>query len=360
MPTMLIIYALVALGISFFCSLAEAALLSVTPSYVVALRDKGKWTGRVLDGVKSEIDRSLAAILSLNTIAHTVGAVGVGAEATARFNISTGVASAILTILILVLSEIIPKTLGAVYWRFLAPLMAVLVKSWIFLLYPVVWISEQLTKLLSKGEKTHSVSREEFQAMANIGAEEGLLELEESRILQNLLRFHSLKVKEIMTPRTVVFMIDRSAQVDEVLEKYPDIPFSRIPVYEGSPDTVTGFVLKHDILLAQARSRGSATMAEFERPLAAMPETATLHALFEELLDKRAHILLVVDEYGGMEGIVTLEDLVETMLGLEIVDEADRTVDMQALARAKRERLAQRMNLPVEELYEEEGNGGSG
>jgi CBS domain containing-hemolysin-like protein len=352
--TLLIAYALMALVFSFLCSIAEAVLLSTTHSFVASLEKKGEPAGSVLRKLKNNIDRPLAAILSLNTIAHTVGAVGVGAQAAALFGgVYIGIASAIMTLLVLVLSEIIPKTLGTTYWRTLAPWVGRFVRALIYLLYPLVLLSEQLTQLLSGEEKKNVFRKDEFAALADLGAREGVLEAEESRILKNLFRFRSLKVRDILTPRTVVFALQEDMTVDDFLKNHSRVPFSRIPVYGKNNDDITGFVLKDELVLAHAKDRHEARLHEFKRLLHALPGTISLSDFLEFLLDHRKHIVLVVDEYGGMEGIATLEDAVETLLGLEIVDEADKTVDMQVLARAKWEKRAKRLHLIPEEPQEE-------
>jgi len=332
----LAVFGFVALGFSFLCSIAEAVLLSVTPSYVALLEQEGRESGRLLRKLNDDLGRPLAAILSLNTIAHTVGATGVGMQAAVVFgSASLGIVSAILTLMILVFSEIIPKTLGVVHWRTLAPPMARGIMIMIWLMYPLVWLSEILTKLLSKREAADIFSREEFTAMVRLGVQEGQIDERESHIVRNLLRLPDLRVKKILTPRTVVFALPETTTIDQVFEEHPEIPFSRIPIFETNLDDINGFVLKSEILLAQARDQHEARLSEFKREIGSIPETASLSKLFEFLLEEREHILLVVDEYGGIEGVVTLEDLIETLLGLEIVDETDETINMRALARAR-------------------------
>jgi len=346
----LAIFVLIALGFSFLCSIAEAVLLSVTPSYVALLEQEGKRSGKLLRRLNEDLGRPLAAILSLNTIAHTVGATGVGMQSAVIFgSASLGIVSAILTFLILVFSEIIPKTLGVVYWRSLAPPVTRGVMIMIWLMYPLVWLSEKLTRLLSKRDAADIFSREEFTAMVRLGVEEGQIDERESRIVRNLLRFPKLRVKDIMTPRTVVFALPENMTIDQILEENPEISFSRIPIFEDSHDDINGFVLKSDILLAQARDQHEARLSTFKREIRSIPEIASLSSLFEFLLEKREHILLVVDEYGGMEGVVTLEDLIETLLGLEIVDETDKTIDMRALARAQWKKRARGFGLLEDE-----------
>lgn len=335
--TMMIVYATIALLFSFLCSVAEAVILSVSPSYVGNLRNAGKRNiADRLGRLKTNIDRSLAAILTLNTIAHTVGAGGAGAEAAAYFGETyVGVVMVVLTLLILFLSEIIPKTLGVLYWRALAPITSQFVQLLIWVLYPLIFVSELLTKWLARGKSPHAFSREEFTAMVDIGTEAGQLDATESRILNNLLRFPQLCAEDIMTPRTVMFTLQQDLTVSEVMNGNTTINFSRIPVYGDNRDEITGFVLKTDILLSQHNTDGQVRLCDLKRELGGVHERTSLSKVLEELLDKRSHILLVVDDYGGTDGIVTLEDVVETLIGIEIVDEADTIDDMRRLAREK-------------------------
>lgn len=344
--TLLIIYVAGALLFSFLCSIAEAVILSVRPPYVANLEQTRPHIGKLLRSLKDDIDRPLAAILSLNTIAHTVGAAGAGAQAAFVFGSQyLGLASAILTLLILVLSEIIPKTLGALYWRQLAPFVAYGLKITIRVLYPLVYFSEKLTKLLSRGRVDVVFSRREFAAMAELGAKHGHLATQESQILKNLLHLNALKAQDIMTPRTVIMALPQTMTIDEVMHQHPEMNFSRIPIYAKDKDDITGFVLKSDILLMSARDLKDKKLHELKRELKAVPEGVSLSDLFEFLLDNREHIVVVVDEYGGVAGLVTMEDVLETLLGLEIVDEADKTVDMRALARAQWKKRARDLGL---------------
>lgn len=332
----MLVYAGLALIFSFLCSVAEAVLLSVSPSYIAHLESEGKKSAELLEQVKTDVDKSLAGILTLNTIAHTVGAGGAGAEAAAYFGDRyVGIAMAVLTVLILFLSEIVPKTLGAVYWRRLAVPTALFVKTLNIALFPFIWISEKLTSLITRGRKVHNVRREEFIALADVGERTGQLDPDESRVLRNLFRFPQLTAEDIMTPRTVVFSLQQDSTLEQVLEEYPEIPFSRIPIYGKNQDDVKGFVLKTDILLTHLREGGQVPVRDLSREIRAVIETASLAYVADQMLDHRAHLLLVLDEYGGLSGVVTLEDLVETLIGIEIVDEADRTDDLRRLARQK-------------------------
>lgn len=346
---MMIVYATVALGFSFMCSVAEAVMLSVSPSYIANLRNNGHAKqADLLAKLKTNIDRSLAAILTLNTIAHTVGAGGAGAEAAAYYGPAyVGLSMAILTLLILFLSEIIPKTLGAVYWRSLAPLTAQFVQILIWVLYPLIFVSELLTKWLAAGKSAHGFNRDEFAALIDIGAESGQLDSTESRILTNLFRFPELCAEDIMTPRTVVFSMQQDSTVADALAAHPDLTFSRIPIYAENRDAVTGFVLKTDLLLHQSRDEQQTPLRDIKREIRGVDERTPLSRVLEDVLQNRSHIVLVVDEHGGMEGILTLEDIVETLIGIEIVDEYDRIDDMRRLARQKWESRMKRVGIDV-------------
>lgn len=333
---LLIFYLFLAIGVSFLCSILEAVLLSVTPPFVAVLERKNSKSGRILRDLKEDIDRPLSAILSLNTIAHTVGAAGVGAQAQIVFGSGfVGITSAILTLLILVISEIIPKTLGANHWKNLAAFAARTTRILIIITYPLVILSKGVTRWLSREEKTPSVSREEFSAMADIGYEEGVFEEGESNIFKNLIRFRSLRVKDIMTPRIVVIKFHEEKTIAEILKKNGELYVSRMPVYNESEENITGYILKNDLYYNSSQGKGDKKLKEIKREILIVPETLSLKRLFERLLEKQEHIAVAVDEYGGFSGVVTMEDVVETLLGMEIVDEADAIEDMQKLARQK-------------------------
>ena len=315
----------------------------------------GHPAGPLLKKLKDDINEPLAAILTLNTIAHTVGAAGAGAQATATFGSHyLGIVSAILTLLILIFSEIIPKTLGAHYWKRLAPATAYGLKFLILALYPFVRLSEKLTRGLTQGPTLKGFNRSEFSAMAELSAEEGLLAREESDILKNLLLLQKTSVEDVMTPRTVVFSLPQNLKVESYFANHHDSRFSRIPVYAENIEDITGFVLKDELILAQARGHGDHLLEEYRREIVALLESESLTRALQEMLKQRNHIALAVDEYGGMQGLVTLEDLLETLLGLEIVDESDKTVDMRKLARRLWKQRARQMGLDIDE------DGGSG
>ncbi len=346
---LLVSYILLALVFSFLCSVAEAALLSLTPSYIAGLRDGKPKLAALLKHLKQDnIDQSLAAILTLNTIAHTVGAIGAGAKATVVFGSAWfGLFSAVMTLMILFLSEIIPKTIGAVYWRSLAGPTAQFVRGLIWSLYPLILISEALTSLIARGKSAHVFSREEFVAMAGIGERAGEIDPRESRIIRNLFRFDSLTAGDIMTPRTVISGLPQGMSITEALDAKPSMTFSRLPLYQADLDHITGFILKDDLLNAKAQGRGDVKLETLKREIKTAPGNMSLSNLFGFLLDKRQHIALVVDEYGGTKGLVTAEDVVETLLGMEIVDEMDRVQDMQAMARQQWAKRVKTLGLDV-------------
>jgi len=340
---LLIAYVLLALVFSFLCSVAEAVLLSITPSYIAGLADVNPGRATLLKRLKQDnVDQSLAAILTLNTIAHTVGAIGSGAKATAVFGSAWfGLFSAVMTLMILFLSEIIPKTIGAVYWRALTGWTAQFVRILILILYPLIRVSEALTRLVARGKKPHAFSRDEFLAMAGLGERSGKIDPQESGIIRNLFRMKSLTAEDIMTPRTVISGLPQDITVDEALSQEPAMVFSRLPIYDTDLDHITGFILRDDLLLAKASHRGDTHLISLKRDMAGVPVHMPLPDLFETMIAGRQHRARVYDRYGGTQGLVTTEDLVETLLGLEIVDETDRVEDMQALARRQWARRSQ-------------------
>ena len=344
---LLVTYVLLALVFSFLCSVAEAVLLSITPSFIAGLKDCKPDLAALLKRLRQEsVDQSLAAILTLNTIAHTVGAIGSGAKATIVFGSAWfGLFSAVMTLMILFLSEIIPKTLGAVYWRKLAGATATFVRGLIVALYPLIWISEGLTRLIARRKTLHVFSRDEFIAMAGIGEKAGQIDKRESRIIRNLLRLGSLKARDIMTPRTVMHGLREDMTITEALETRNSLSFSRLPIYRTDLDHITGFILKDDMLLSKSRDQDDVRLDTLKRDIATIAGEMPLSGLLEFLLDHRRHIALVVDEYGATIGLVTLEDVVETLLGMEIVDEMDTVEDMQVLARQQWEKRARALGL---------------
>ena len=354
---LLILFVLVAIGISFICSLAEAALLSMTPSYIADIQESNPKKANMLKRLKVDnIDQSLAAILTLNTVAHTLGSIGAGAQATIVFGSAWfGLFSAVMTLAILFLSEIMPKTLGTIYWRQLGGLVAYFVRGIILLLYPLIWFSEKLTKLLVRGKEPQAFSRREFAALASIGEETGQIDPLESRIIRNLLAFGAIKVEDIMTPRSVMLAFEEHKTVADLLVDRPKLTFSRLPIYDGDLDNITGFVLKTDMLLAKFNNAAHKPLTDYKRDITFVFSKMKLFDLLELMLKNRLHIAITVGEYGEVKGLVTLEDVFETLLGLEIVDEIDRVEDMQALARQMMDRRVERlgMKLSDDEQYED-------
>ncbi|MCG6860371.1 MAG: hemolysin family protein, partial [Chromatiaceae bacterium] len=320
-------------------------------SYAQVQLREGRKTGRLLQAFKENIDRPLAAILTLNTIAHTVGAIGVGEQAAkiwADANpLITGLAvPALMTLGILVLSELIPKTLGANYWQELAPFTVKSLRLVINLLAPLVWFSQFVTRALKKDKDKSVFSRLDFLAMAELGAQQGVFDRQESHFISNLLRFEAIQAKDIMTPRTVVVAAPEDRSIEAFLKEERDMRFSRIPVYEqDSKDQVTGYVRKDEVLARLLDEEVGGTLADLRRDILAVAESFPIPELFNHFLEKREHIAVVLDDFGGMSGIVTMEDVIETLLGMEIMDELDKAEDMQALARRNWETRAKRLGL---------------
>lgn len=334
----LVFYITIALGFSFVCSVLEAVLLSTSRSYLEVQIQKGSRAAVRMRAHKKDIDRSISAILTLNTIAHTVGAAGAGAEAVAIFgNEWIGVIGAVLTLLILVVSEIIPKTLGAVFWRPLNPISAHAINVLVIVLYPVVWACQVITDLLKPKKKAPTVTRAELEILAQMGRAEGTLDEREIRVFENLLKLNQVAVKEVLTPRTVVFALPANSTAREVLDG-DQLRFSRIPIYDESVDDISRFVLRVDVLDAVANGSPQTTLDSIARPLIGVPESISVGAALADFIEKGAHIFLVVDEYGGTAGIVTLEDAIESLLGAEITDESDMVESMRELARRRARR----------------------
>ncbi|MDU1905661.1 MAG: hemolysin family protein [Dysgonomonas sp.] len=330
---LLFLYLFIALFTSFLCSIMESVLLSTPYTYLKAKAENGDKPAITFLKLKTNIDKPLSAILSLNTVAHTVGAAGVGAQATIVFGEAYfGVVSAILTILILVLTEIIPKTLGANYSKNLVGISATIIKGMIIITYPLVVISAYLTRLLSKKEVENTTSREEISTLANIGTQEGIFGEKENIIIQNLIRLNEVKISEVMTPRTVAVMADEEMSLSDFLKNKQFLHFSRIPVYSGDKDNVTGYVFRTYVFEKLAEDQFNLSLKDIRRDITTLYETTSLYNAWEKLLENREQIALILNEYGGVDGIVTMEDIIETLLGFEIVDEKDKVADMQQYA----------------------------
>ncbi|MGB5942259.1 MAG: hemolysin family protein [Leeuwenhoekiella sp.] len=360
---LLIAYALISIFFSFLCSILEAVLLSITPSFIRIKTKEGKHYAKTLANFKKDIDKPLIAILTLNTIAHTVGAILVGDQAgnmavESGWEVSflginfVGMVSAVMTLLILVLSEIIPKTIGATYWKSLGNFTAKSLKIILVVLKytGILWLLMQVTKLVGKSAHVSTMSLEEFMALTDAAEQEGVIEDNETLVIKNLLLFKSVKAKDVMTPFPVVTTEDESVTLKEFHKEHKNLKFSRIPVYEGKSHNITGFILKDDVLEEIVEENGEKTLADLRRDLPVIPADKPIPELFDVFLKERGHISLVTDEFGNTIGIVTMEDIIETLLGLEIMDESDTVEDMQIQARKNWERRAKRMGITLDEV----------
>ena len=335
---LLIVYGVLAVAVSFLCSLLEASLLSLPRSYVESLVERGSKVGRRLKQMKEAIDRPLAAILTLNTIAHTVGAAGVGAQAMEVFgDAAVGVASAVMTLLVLVFSEIIPKTLGAVHAKALAGFTAIAVRVLIVICLPIIVPLEWVNRVVSRSTENESISRAELIATIRLGQTSGVLRDLEHRVALNLMAIFNVRLSEVMTPRTVVFSLPADKTVGEVISSHGPLRFGRMPVWDGKPDNVIGYVTRFAIQGAAHRGENDKPIGELAESIPVLPESGRVGHALDLLMRDHRHIALVVDEFGGVAGIVTLEDLIETLLGNEIVDETDTVTDMREFARVRRE-----------------------
>ncbi len=328
-------YFFLALGVSFICSALESVILSVTHSHIATLVKTNHRSGELLQNLKDDINRPLAAILTLNTVANTVGAAGVGAQAFRVFGSgAVAVASGILTFCILVFSEIIPKTIGATYWRRLASPTAYLIRILMVVTFPFVWLSQVLSaKMTPDEDEMKKVSREEITAMAEIGEDEGSIDEHESDIIENLFKLKKIAVEEILTPRLVIFAFEHKETVGKIMEEHEEINFSRIPIYNENIDSILGIVYKDTLLETMADDYFEKTMADIVEPVDWVYEEQTVESVLNKFTNTRSHMFIVKDEFGGTTGIVTLEDCIETLLGVEIMDESDEVADMRALAK---------------------------
>lgn len=331
-----------ALALSFLCSILEAVLLSTPLSFISMKENQGNKTATLMKQYKNNVDKPVGAILSLNTIAHTIGSAGVGAESIKLFGEEYfGIISAILTLLILVLSEIIPKTIGASYWRQLAMTSTKIIRILIFITYPLVILSELITKIFSpKGNQT-TMSRDEVSAMVDVGTSEGIFKESESKIIKSCIRLSSVKAEQIMTP----FIVVESANENLTVKEFYDLKswnFSRIPVYGSDKEYISGYIMKDDVLKELSDDNFNTTLFNLARPILSFREDDSAYCIWEKMLEKREHLSIIVDEYGCLRGVVSMEDIIETMTGVEIVDEDDVAIDMQAFAKEKSKALSQR------------------
>lgn len=332
---LILLYFLGALSLSFLCSVLEAVLLSTPMSYISMKENQGSKTATLMKQYKNNVDRPVGAILSLNTIAHTIGSAGVGAESIKIFGEQYfGLISAILTLLILVLSEIIPKTIGASYWRSLAMPSTRIIRVLILITYPLVLLSELITKVFTPRGNQASMSREEVSAMVDVGTTEGIFRESESKLIKSCIALSGVKARQIMTPSIVVESACQDLTVKDFQAKQ-SWSFSRIPVYAGDKNYITGYVLKDAVLKLLSEDQFHVKLSDLKRPILTFREEESVFQIWEKMLEKREHISVIIDEYGGLRGLVTMEDIIETMTGVEIVDEDDVAVDMQALAKEK-------------------------
>lgn len=335
----LLIYFFTALSASFLCSLLEAILLSTTPSFVKSLADSGHASGKRLQHLKDRIDRPLIAILTLNTVANMFGSAGVGAE-TSRLareagvsdTLPVGIAAGALTLAILICSEIIPKTLGATYWRPLAGPASGLIAVLCVVLSPLISALEFLPRLISKRGTPSAVTREEVLSLAELGRSTGGIPHRESELIANLLRLNLLRVHDAMTPRVEVVAFDETLTAEEAFARSADRSFSRIPVFSETIDRVTGYVDRHDLALAAAQGRGSTLLSEMKHAVRIVPETKSIASMLDELIRHGEHLFLVVNEYGGTEGVITMKDVIDTLLGIEIAEDVTGVEDLRRIA----------------------------
>lgn len=339
MLTTLLVFLAVSLVISFFCSLWESVLLSITPSYMQIKLNEGGKIGPILKSFKENIDRPLAGILTMNTIAQTFGAVGIGMEAIKIWENSNPLITGLLvpaltTASILIFSEIIPKTIGATNWKSLAPFTVKSLNILLVVLSPIIWLCQLVTGFFNSNKEQSVFSRIDFLAMAQIGSDEGVLDKAESKFIHNLLHFKNFKVKDVMTPRVVTVSAPQTMSVREFYDIQDDLVFSRIPIRQSEEDEmIIGYVLKDHMLEHLIDDEKDRPLSDFKRDIMSVPEDYGIFNLFNDFIQKREHIALVINEYDTMSGIVTMEDVIETLLGAEIVDETDKIVDLQDMAK---------------------------
>ncbi len=353
---LLILYASLTIALSFFCSILEAVLLSVNPTYLKIKISEGKKYALELQKMKDNIDEPLIIILTLNTISHTVGAILVGVQAKEVYSsinnntyeffgifltedLVVGIVSGIMTILILLVSEIIPKTLGATYWHKLVRFTSIFLSAIIplFKYTGVLFLLQFFTRLINKSKQNNIFSREDFSTMAEIAEEEGIIEESESDIIKNMVKFKDVKIRNIMTPFSVMKIASEDSSIKDFYNKNPNLSFSRIPVYSNKMDNITGYILKNNLLEQIINKNGDSALSSIKRKSIFSNYESSIPKIFDKLIQEREHISMVIDEHGTVRGLVTMEDIIETLLGREIMDETDTVKDMQVLAKNKNE-----------------------
>jgi CBS domain containing-hemolysin-like protein len=362
---LLLFYAVISIFFSFLCSILEAVLLSITPTFINLKKKAKKGYAITLEGLKEDIDKPLIAILTLNTVAHTVGAILVGVEAKVAYadlygqqvqtifgiqfteDLMVGVVSTLMTIFILVASEIIPKTIGANYWKELAGISTNILRAmvWILQVTGIMWVLQLFTRLIGKENQGSVLSREDFTVMTDLAEEEGVFAKSESKVIKNLLQFDEILAKDIMTPRAVMKIAPENESIAAFFKQNPKLRFSRIPVHGETVDGITGFVLKDNVLEELIKENGNLVLGDIKRDILVTKRDTPIPQLFENFIRKREHIALVVDEYGSVSGLVSMEDVIETLLGLEIMDESDNVEDLQLLARKNWEERAKKTGI---------------
>jgi CBS domain containing-hemolysin-like protein len=337
----LIVSVSLAIVVSALCSICEAVLYSLTTSQVEMLRKSGTKAGSTLHDLKSDIDEPITAILTLNTIANTVGAAIAGAAAAHLFGDRNVILfSAAFTMAILIFSEIIPKTVGVSYSFRLAPFIALPIRMMVICLKPIVKLCQTITRLIPQDKSEDSITAEELQTIAAMSRQSGQLEEVQEKVISNIIDLKQKTVRQVMTPRTVTFSLDENLSVeDAMLEISRLTSHSRVPVYDKDPDNVTGIIMRKDVLLAAAQQKLSAALGKFKGPAHFVPETMPLNLVLIDFFERRQHLFVVVDEYGSVTGIISMEDVLEEIVGEEIIDESDRTRDMRELARRETTRM---------------------
>lgn len=332
MTTLLVLFFLVIL-VSFLCSLVEAAFISASPSFIaLALKEEAGYA-KILDHLKDNVNKPITAVITFNTIANTLGSAAIATIAYDLYgNLGVSIITGTLTFGILILSEILPKILGATYWKTLIPFATYIIQTMVILIYPIVWLSEFITKKFNVTSSGGIITREEMIASAELSAEEGEIKKQESKIITNLLTLNSLFVSDIMTPRSVIFALEAEMNVADVHNKFKPLRFSRIPVYRDTLDNMIGITMRYQIHECVSMDQDSVKLGEITQPITQVSEKMTVAGLLEYLIKKKTHLAIVIDEYGVVTGLVTLEDAVETLLGVEIVDELDHVSDMRQFA----------------------------